>query len=68
MQKREAYKTLAKEQQWFWKRILIVDDNVDITVAFKTAVEDSNNTTLTKKIEVHTSNDPIVALSDFKWA
>ena len=49
-----------------WKRILIVDDNIDITVAFKTAIEDNNNTTLTKKIKVHTSNNPVVALSEFK--
>jgi len=49
-----------------WKRILIVDDNVDITTTFKTAIEDSNNTTLTKKIEVHTSNNPVLALSEFK--
>ncbi|HYA84038.1 MAG TPA: response regulator [Candidatus Bathyarchaeia archaeon] len=65
-QKQEAYKTLTKEQQRFWKRILIVDDNVDITVCFKTAIEDNNNTTLTKKIEVHTSNNPVMALSEFK--
>jgi DNA-binding response OmpR family regulator len=45
---------------------LIVDDNVDITVTFKTAIEDNNNTTLTKKIEVYTSNNPVVALSEFK--
>ncbi|HYA83498.1 MAG TPA: hypothetical protein VEH06_08630 [Candidatus Bathyarchaeia archaeon] len=61
------YHTLVlKEKQHFWKRILIVDDNVDITVTFKTAIEDNNNTTLTKKIEVHTSNNPVMALSEFK--
>ena len=32
-QKQEAHKTLTKEQQRFWKRILIVDDNVDITTS-----------------------------------
>jgi hypothetical protein len=66
MHKQDVYKTLTKEQERFWKRILIVDDNADITVAFKTAIEDNNNTTLTKKIEVHTSNNPVVALSEFK--
>jgi len=66
MQKKEAYKILTKEQERFWKRILIVDDNVDITVTFKTAIEDNNNTALTKKIEVHTSNNPVMALSEFK--
>ncbi|HXX96726.1 MAG TPA: response regulator [Candidatus Bathyarchaeia archaeon] len=65
-QKQEAYKTVTREQQRFWKRILIVDDNVDITVTFKTAIEDNNNTTLTKKIEVYTSNNPVMALSEFK--
>jgi len=27
MQKQDAYKTLTREQQRFWKRILIVDDD-----------------------------------------
>jgi hypothetical protein len=31
-QKREAYKTLTKEKERFWKRILIVDDDADITM------------------------------------
>jgi CheY-like chemotaxis protein len=67
MQKQDAYKTLTKEQERFWKRILIVDDNVDITVTFKTAIEDSNDANDTnKKIEVYTANDPVVALSEFK--
>jgi CheY-like chemotaxis protein len=62
-QKQEAYKTVTKEQERFWKRILIVDDDADITVTFKTAIEDNNNT---KKIEVHTSNNPVMALSEFR--
>src|SRR5215467_7497032 len=57
---------VIKDKQRFWKRIMIVDDNVDITMTFKTAIEDNNNTALTKKIEVHTSNNPVVALSEFK--
>jgi two-component SAPR family response regulator len=61
-----AYKTLTKEQEQFWKRILIVDDDVDITITFKEVIEDNNNTTLTKKIEVRTFNKPVVALSEFK--
>jgi CheY-like chemotaxis protein len=64
MQKREAHKTLTKEQQRFWRRILIVDDDVDITTTFKAAIEDSNDDT--KRIQVHTSNDPVLALSEFK--
>jgi len=54
------------DKQRHWKRILIVDDNVDITTTFKTAIEDNNNTTLTKKVEVHTFNNPVMALSEFK--
>jgi CheY-like chemotaxis protein len=54
-----------KEQQRFWKRILIVDDNKDITTTFKAAIEDSNDDT-NKRLEVYTSNDPVVALSEFK--
>jgi hypothetical protein len=54
-QKQEAYKTLTKEQQRFWKRILIVDDNNDITTTFKAAMEDSNNDA-NRRIEVCTSN------------
>jgi CheY-like chemotaxis protein len=66
-QKQEAYKTLSKEQQRFWKRILIVDDDVDVTTTFKAIIEDSNNSAdVTKRIEVYTSNDPVVALFEFK--
>jgi DNA-binding response OmpR family regulator len=66
MQKQEAYKTLTRELQRFWKRILIVDDDEDITITLKGAIEYNNNRTLTKKIEVHTSNNPVAALSEFK--
>jgi CheY-like chemotaxis protein len=66
-QKQESYKTLTKEQQRFWKRILIVDDDVDLTITFKEVIEESNNNNdVNKRIEVYKSNDPTVALSDFK--
>jgi CheY-like chemotaxis protein len=66
-QKKEAYNTLTKGQQRFWKRILIVDDEKDITLAFKVGIEESNNNSdINKRIEVYTSNDPVVALSEFK--
>jgi CheY-like chemotaxis protein len=65
LMRREAHKTRTKEQQQFWKRILIIDDDADITLTFKSVIEDNNNTTLTKKIEVHTSNNPVIALSEF---
>jgi len=62
---KEEYKTLTKEQERFWKRILIVDDDNDIITTFKAAIEDSNNDP-NRRIEVYTSNDPVVVLSDFK--
>jgi CheY-like chemotaxis protein len=66
-QKQEAYKALTKEQQRFWKRILIIDDEADVTITFKAAIEDSNNGNGSNtRIEVYTSNNPVVALSEFK--
>ncbi len=66
-QKQEAYKTLTKEQERFWKRILIVDDDTDISITFKAGIEECNkNDVASKRIEVHTSNNPVVALSEFK--
>ncbi len=56
---------VVKEKQQFWKRILIVDDDADITITFKTGIEDANNDAW-KRFEVHTSNNPVVALSEFK--
>ena len=64
--RREARKTRTKEQQQFWKRILIIDDDADITLTFKTGIEGYNNTMLTKKIDAHTSNNPVIALSKFE--
>ena len=56
-----------EEKQRFWKRILIVDDEVDITTTFKAGIEDSNNDNDSdKRIEVYTSNNPVAALSEFK--
>jgi len=58
---------VIKDIQRFWKRILIVDDDVDVTTTFKVAIEDSNNSTdVNKRIEVYISNDPILALTEFK--
>ena len=56
---------VIKEQQRFWKRILIVDDDEDVTITFKAAIEDSN-TDAKKRIEVYTSNSPVLTLSEFK--
>jgi DNA-binding response OmpR family regulator len=49
------------------KRILIVDDDPDITFTFKAGIEYSgNNNNSSSRIEVYTYNDPLVALSEFK--
>jgi DNA-binding response OmpR family regulator len=58
---------VIKDKQRFWKRILIVDDDADITTTFKVGIEQTNNNNdVNKRIEVHTSNNPVVALSEFK--
>jgi DNA-binding response OmpR family regulator len=49
------------------KRILIVDDDPDITFTFKAGIEYSgNNNNNSSRIEVYTYNNPLVALSEFK--
>ena len=45
---------------------MFVDDDADVTVTFKAGIEENNNKDANKRIEVYTSNDPIVALSEFK--
>jgi CheY-like chemotaxis protein len=60
------YRTVViKDEQRFWKRILIVDDEADVTLTFKAGIEDSNTNT-NRRIEVYTSNNPVAALSEFK--
>jgi len=62
-----AYKSLTKDQERFWKGILIIDDDADLTTTFKAAIEDGNNGyDVNKRIEVYTSNDPVIVSSDFK--
>ena len=57
----------ARREQHFWKRILIIDDDPDITLTFKSGIEDSNNSSKhNKRIEVITYNEPLKALSEFK--
>ncbi|WP_201449471.1 response regulator, partial [Nitrososphaera sp. AFS] len=50
-----------EEQKRYWKRILIVDDDPDITTTFKLGIENA-----TKRIAVDVYNDPRKALLDFK--
>jgi DNA-binding response OmpR family regulator len=57
---------VLKDKQGFWKRILIVDDDNDITTTFKVGIEENNKNDANKRIEVYTSNDPVIALSEFK--
>ena len=50
------------EEQRFWKRILIVDDNKDLTTTFKVVIEDVNkDIDVNKRIKAYTSNDPVLA-------
>jgi CheY-like chemotaxis protein len=61
-----SYSTVViKDERRFWKRILIIDDDADVTLTFKAVIEDSNNDPHTR-IEVYTSNNPAIALSEFK--
>jgi CheY-like chemotaxis protein len=57
---------VIKKDQLFWKRMLIVDDNEDVTTTFKAGIEDSYKNDGNTRIEVYTSNSPVVALSEFK--
>jgi CheY-like chemotaxis protein len=58
---------VIKEKQRFWKRMLIVDDEEDVTITFKAGIENNNNNTdANKRIEVYTSNNPLNALAEFR--
>lgn len=51
----------------FAKRVLIVDDDTDITFTFKKGLEAENNNKNSKTFfKVYTYNDPLEALSQFK--
>jgi DNA-binding response OmpR family regulator len=50
-----------------WKRILIIDDEVDIALTLKAGIDTYNkNNDANRRIEVYTYNDPLAALSEFK--
>jgi DNA-binding response OmpR family regulator len=62
-QRQEEEKRLSP----FTKRILIVDDDPDITFTFKKAFDEANRISGNKiSFHVNTCNDPLVALSEFK--
>ena len=48
------------------KRLLIVDDDPDITLTVKVGLEDSSSSSSNGIFEVDTFNDPELALSSFK--
>jgi len=55
----------TKDKEQYWKRVLIVDDDIDITSTFKIGIENTTDNT-NKKIEVHIYNDPRMALLYFQ--
>jgi DNA-binding response OmpR family regulator len=56
-----------KEKDPFLKRILIVDDDPDLTLTFKAALEEEYHDNDNKiRFGVYTYNNPAVALSEFK--
>jgi CheY-like chemotaxis protein len=58
---------VIKDEQLFWKRILIIDDEEDVTTTFKAGIEDGNNhNDADRRIGVHTCNNPVKALSEFR--
>jgi CheY-like chemotaxis protein len=55
----------SRKEDKYWKRILIVDDEVDITTTLKLIIENANETS-SRRIVVDTYNDPRLALLDFE--
>ena len=54
-----------KEKDPLLKRILIVDDEPDVTLTFKVGLEGYQDNER-RRFEVYTYNDPEIALSEFK--
>jgi PleD family two-component response regulator len=48
------------------KRILVIDDDPDITLTFKLGLERNNDDGNKSRFEIYTCNNPLVALSNFK--
>ncbi|CAN5174742.1 hypothetical protein BH18THE2_BH18THE2_41770 [soil metagenome] len=55
-----------QELSLFTKRILVVDDDPDITLTFKKGLEAENEKSNNIFLEVNAYNNPLVALSEFK--
>jgi PleD family two-component response regulator len=56
---------ITSDKEQYWKRVLIVDDDPDITTTFKIGIENTHINT-NKKIDIHAYDDPRVALLDFQ--
>ena len=66
-QEEQQIQEKKKQMSPFTKRILIVDDDPDITFTFKKAFEEANRISGNKvSFHVNTYNDPLLALSEFK--
>jgi DNA-binding response OmpR family regulator len=66
-QQQQLHKQQEERLSPFTKRILIVDDDPDITLTFKKAFDEANRISGNKiSFHVNTYNDPVVALSEFK--
>ena len=65
-EQQQQQKEEEKKLSPFTKRILIVDDDPDITFTFKQAFEVNRISGNKSSFHVSTYNDPIVALSEFK--
>jgi CheY-like chemotaxis protein len=56
-----------EEESPFTKRVLIVDDDPDVTLTFKVAFKEANRINGNRNsFHVQTYNDPVLALSEFK--
>jgi CheY-like chemotaxis protein len=58
--------TTALKKDPLCKRIIIIDDEPDITLTLKATLEGSNTNNANNKFEVYTYNDPLAALLEFK--
>jgi two-component SAPR family response regulator len=59
-------RTVSREhKEQYWKRMLIVDDDADITTTLKLGIENATDTS-SRRIVVDTYNDPRTALLDFE--
>ena len=54
---------VEREKDPFLKRILVVDDDSDITLTFKISLEEHDPD---RRFEVYTYNNPLVAMGEFK--